>query len=741
MSRKTIVALVACALLAHISVLWLIQRVHTREPLPVAPDDNTPSLSAPELSSGESHEARESVGVATSSFDSPGSEETATLVVHLVAKETGKPIRTAHLSLLPNPVHGNSYTIVETAVGTMHESLRPDESGTVFFKEIETGESLQLFVNGDPNLASSERQDVDPFAAGERRELRVQIATEDDVVFFGRVIAREDRSPITQARVHSVVASETQPTIRGRHVDVATLAETSTDADGYFKLALAKWRSPRVRVDADHFGLAIITPTVLHDTREHARVIALERLAGLTVRVVAADGKPVVGAHVAVEAPSELLDRALEVETVDWGGTNIPDERWEADCDPEGVCPFENLPSKTDLGVEISLRGTVVRRTDWIELKPDERRDLVLRVGGGCTLKGVVLDEAGHTVRGQEIWLVKGTGEACACLKPSLPENLITRRISDSDGHFEFKNVEPGNWCIGPAPLPWGEATKDESAVAPAGEQIQVNDSPSQNVIVRLYRGLFIQGTVVGPNGDPVANAPVECFNSSRLYLTQSRTDERGNFISGPFALGSFELRVLYAVPYAPSDVVMADAGARDVVISLKQAGSVRGRVIDAGTGAPCEARLFAARENVEEPQEIMGFTGDGASIGEFVIQGLAPGKYGLCAYTRDGRFASVTGVDVLADRESEGLLLKVSPGARLRLRYDGSHGQAFATFASHGVPVAQSDPVNAGFILDKIVSAGSVAIGVRFDWRATARVINVDLSAGEVKEVVIHDE
>jgi hypothetical protein len=457
-SKRSIILLAVCAVLALGAVMWLTQYAPTAKPIVATEAASAPAplQPEPELAAENRHEDRESVGAASASASqratASDSANTATLVVHVLAKETGRPVRAAHLWLIPQNASGFECAPVEAASGTMHESPRPDDRGTVVFTDVQIERNLRLGVDGDANLASSDRRDVSPLAAGERRELRVELATADDVVFFGRVVTGRDHVPIQHAHAHAVSAGTTWR-VDGRHFEVANSPEALTDRNGFFKLSLAKWKGARVRVEADGYGLEIITPTIHHDTRERARVIELEPSSTLGVRVVSADDQPLASMHVVLDTWSGNLDKALEIDAVDWGGGTLPDERWEADSGSDGICLFASLPARVPLKVEISKDGKLVRRdSNWIVLSPGERNEIVRRIGGSRTLRVLAVDDDGRPVGGQEIWLVKCAGGSCTYLRQYNRNERVFKSMTSTDGRCEVKDVEPGLWCIGPAP-------------------------------------------------------------------------------------------------------------------------------------------------------------------------------------------------------------------------------------------------------------------------------------------------
>ena len=226
MSRRSIILLITCAALALLSVLWLTRDVsapQTRAQVP-AQSEATPSPSpspTPEVANADHRTARESIGAPAtpSPVTAPATTDaTPTLIVHVVAKETGKPFRAARVSMWPKAVErGFSIKNVDRSSGSVREGLRPGDDGTVEFTDVPAGAEFHLSVFGDRNVAGTADRDLSPLAASERRELRIELATENDLTLFGRVVARSDNAPVVHAHVRAGTAEKSTMSVRGKN--------------------------------------------------------------------------------------------------------------------------------------------------------------------------------------------------------------------------------------------------------------------------------------------------------------------------------------------------------------------------------------------------------------------------------------------------------------------------------------------------------------------------------------------
>jgi hypothetical protein len=190
----------------------------------------------------------------------------------------------------------------------------------------------------------------------------------------------------------------------------------------------------------------------------------------------------------------------------------------------------------------------------------------------------------------------------------------------------------------------------------------------------------------------------------------------------------------------APSSPVWVAAGQRDVVLRLRPGGGLRGRVVDASTGAGCEATVECIREGSSLDPSGERWTTESNEDGEFTQAGLEPGRYSLLASTMGGRFAVLPDLQIVADAEVKDLVLAVSPGGRLRLRYEGSASRVSIGVTAKGVLIGDRGWMKRGDHGAARVPAGSIVIEMTVDGNTLSLRKSVDFAPGEEKEVVLGD-
>jgi len=190
-------------------------------------------------------------------------------------------------------------------------------------------------------------------------------------------------------------------------------------------------------------------------------------------------------------------------------------------------------------------------------------------------------------------------------------------------------------------------------------------------VVVRVWRGVFIEGRVLGPHGDGAEEMLVSAFGLENRGRASARSGTEGGFRIGPLVPGRYRLDASHSPDdsLAPSEPVEALAGDTDVVLRVTAGGSVSGVVVDAATGEPVKASVGLS-EAVEKPRGYRMTSG--RSSGEFSFGGLTPGDYHLCAASDDGRVGVLRDVPVMAGSKVEGLRIPLERGGHVIIRYEG---------------------------------------------------------------------
>ncbi len=719
-SRTPYVAGIATVALVAALAAWLARAEPDAEGAPVAPAmpatadagvEPDAELAVIEAKEAAPVAAREAVVSAT---PAPVAEESAAaqgvpadeaeLVVTVVARGTGAPIAAARLMLLPDDRSlGTSSVHVAASTARLGEAPVTDDEGRATFR-VPPDVAVEIRSLGSLDVGPCE-QSVAALAAGERREVVLEVPVGADLRLVGRVIA-DGEGPLVGASVRFLSSGPR----------AAAPIETTSGPDGFFQAQLPSWARLSGRVDSDGFGPALFRVQPGYEERERALEVVLRRGAVLRGRV----SGEMTGAHVVVTANAwELLSGSVF--------SFVDDLTWSAKLGVDGTWELRDLPARVSLEVVLHVRGRVQRTVRALVLEPGEERVLDWHVGAGATIRGTAL-VGSEPLAGHDIWLVAEGGiDVAGPLSPYRDPAAKTR--TDAEGRFHFEGVGAGAWLVGPAPRDW----PDVAVVVPLGQRVEVPPGMAEvEVLVEAHRGIFIRGVVLRPSGEPMPEAHLFAHGVDHAMYENGESDEDGSFAIGPLVPGTYSVQASDTGGYAASDSVIARAGDEGVVLTLKAGGGLSGVTLDAATGEPCSAEVMVAAEDAFG----LGWTLSPRPDGRFDLDGLSPDTYSIIA--RTGNLVGVLdGIAVTAGHEVRDLEVRLEPGARLSVRFAGLEDHVVAEVrsgsAAEGIYVAR------GVTEERVLPAGDAT--VRFlAWTAEEPVLlgerTVRLVVGERTEV-----
>lgn len=633
----------------------------------------------------------------------------ARLTVLCVARGSGRPLEGVEVRAAATGYRNESPT--SRSRGVLGEALSTDAAGRVEFT-VQPGLEVLLLAGDLAHDVSEVEARVAPLLAGETREQRLEHDAGTDARFHAIVLERDGERPVAGARVSA----------RGQLV-------TTSAATGRFELDIARWNPRLLEIEADGYGPLRLETTAEYDTPARARRILLERAASLTITLLLP----------ASEASSrvELTARGHELSTdSDWQATTnvtAADASWSADADALGVCVFPSLPPGVPLvGRVVGATRALLRGTAPITLAAGEERRVEWDLRAGCTLRGRVLESDGGGAADVSLWMLKDERGLLRYVESYRSKDIIARTRSAADGSFRFDAVSVGTWLL--APDPEARPTAAEQAYSTCPLAVTVADGQGEAYFeLHLQRGLYIRGRLLAPDGESGVQGTLRAKSlAGEQVLAYAQVD--GSFAIGPLSPGRFELRGSGHGNFLDSESARVDAGADGVELRLRDGARLAGKVVDSVSGSGVQAAILVA------PQ------GDGVNrswtisrtdeAGNFSFDGLEPGRYALTATTTGGLAGERRGVAIGIGSPAEGLVVPLTQGARVRVRFAGLSGTADFTISKDGAVLA-GDEVQAGTSSSQVLPAGKLEAHFVLPGTAQSERLEFTVSPGEERELV----
>jgi len=271
------------------------------------------------------------------------------------------------------------------------------------------------------------------------------------------------------------------------------------------------------------------------------------------------------------------------------------------------------------------------------------------------------------------------------------------KATTDRDGVYSIKSVPAGSYqvvVVAPGYVA-SDSSNSRQAVVVVGEDENVD-----NVDFTLVRGAVITGKVTDADGKPLIQMVVSVYRADPDKQAQLRaaerettgqTDDRGVYrifglMPGKFKvaagrrddvpdfafLGRNYKQVFHpdATDEAKATIIELGEGseAKNIDITLGRAVqtfSISGRVLNTDTNAPIPDVMFGLQRVIGDRNQYVSTTISSNARGEFVAEGLTPGKYTVIQFgniTTELRLESMT-FDVI-DQDVTDLTIRLARGA-----------------------------------------------------------------------------
>ncbi len=292
----------------------------------------------------------------------------------------------------------------------------------------------------------------------------------------------------------------------------------------------------------------------------------------------------------------------------------------------------------------------------------------------------------------------------------SLTQSSARRPVTaktDQDGRYRLSGIAAGQHLVSPRALAY--ALPFDGLSGRVGKNVTLNDGEQiEGIDFTLVRGGVIAGRITDHLDHPVIAQRINLqrfagagragpmpFSAANFFMFE--TDDRGMYRLFGLQAGRYTLSVgegggqntiimgrtgkFYPRTFYPDARTEQEAKAIEVTeggevtgIDIKlpkaeKAYEARGRIIDASTGAPLVGMALSYRSVSNNPASMgsFGITQERTNAqGEFVLQGLVPGKYmaAMQALETTSEYYSDPLMFEVQESDTEGLELKASRGA-----------------------------------------------------------------------------
>jgi protocatechuate 3,4-dioxygenase beta subunit len=277
----------------------------------------------------------------------------------------------------------------------------------------------------------------------------------------------------------------------------------------------------------------------------------------------------------------------------------------------------------------------------------------------------------------------------------------LLRGTTDQDGFYRITNVAAGSYSLVPAAP--GFVTADSRDMWNKSV-IVGEDENVEGMNFALVRGGVITGKVTDADGRPVIEQQVNLYavevfdrpaQQRQIYsAATAQTDDRGIYrmfglTSGRYKVSAGRADDTYSQPFsttrasykqvfhpdvtdqAKATIVEVSEGseATNVDITLGrplQTYSVSGRVIDE-KGLPVSNLRFGFQRTAGERVEFVNIPATPNAAGEFVVEGLIPGEYGVFVYPNQNSEMRAENLSFdIVDQDVSNLTIRLTKGASL---------------------------------------------------------------------------
>jgi uncharacterized GH25 family protein len=586
------------------------------------------------LASAKGYSNETETGVTTDEDLELTLERAGSIVGRIVHAETGEPV-SARVEARPE-AKADTMGGMRFAFG-FEEDVYADADGSFRVESLEPGKYTVVATaqgkaparKAGVEVRSEDVADVGTLPISDGLELR------------GRVLDVKDESPVAGA-----VVTVDEPRAFGRMPFGEAAARTAlSDALGGFEVGGLEAKAYEVGVSHPDYARADARAQVGESTPEV--VVRLSRGGILTGAVRDAQAVPVPGATVMV-----MQGMGGNLQSTTTGDDGV----YRLERLAPGSYRAMRAPEGNRIMIGPGMKTAEIREGEVTVLDFDDASRITL---------------TGRVLRGD-----RPVGGAMLVFLPGdsfdAPPTEMKTAHAEGDGRFQVGLDRPGLYTV--------VVQGGGDFMGRGTAKVQVPDQPQVVQDVVLSSG-GIAGTVTGPDGKGIVSAVVQATPDpppapGRLGGSGAQTRAGGEYAIEGLDPGSYKVRAM-APGHRPAEAtatVTSEGGTVRVDLRLETGRALRGRVVDPQGNGIQGAYVMAAPAGAGDSGA--GMSGMTDANGAFEIIAPAEGPLDVTAVPGGYAPARATGVLPSDDPEGPGLLLRATPGGRLRVQVAGADGK-----------------------------------------------------------------
>ena len=449
------------------------------------------------------------------------------------------------------------------------------EDGSFTLENVPAG-AVNLVVTA-PGYSSG-RMNVDVQEGKPVSDLTIEL--DAGVRLVGKVTA-PNGSPLSDVRV------QVAPSPTGSFARTGSIASTSTDANGEY--TLDSLESGEETIEFEHPKYVAMSRSVALKGKETRLDVQLS--GGITVSgtVTTDSGMPVADAEVGAFASGGTMRNAR---------TNA-----------SGQFELESL-SPARYRITAEKAGYTDGVLEDVDVSAGAPVHLVLRTGG--TIYGHITGLTEQELGNATVEARSGRNYASTAVDPS--------------GNFKIEGAPTGTVQVTASVMSRATFTRRTSPM----QTVEVSAGSAQQVNIDFRNDTVVRGRVTR-NGAPLGGANVSFYSPNTRSQTMATVsaDEQGNYTVSGLEPGEYSVNVSDMQRFSGYSTTYTVRGSGTFDIAFN-AGSVRGRVVDATTNEPIADANVQFRPSAADTRIVRGAMSD--PNGAFTLDYIAPGPYVVTA-------------------------------------------------------------------------------------------------------------